>query len=131
MKIWQSHWLPRKHPPWVSSPMIASLEEATVDMLNDDDSRQWNLDLVDGIFAPEEAALIKKIPLERCKAEDSLFWPLTQDDNYSRKSGYRFIKEEAELWPLADLETHDTGLWKGIWAFKVLYKVKNHLWRAC
>ena len=46
--------------------MIASLEEATVDMLIDVDSRQWNSDLVDGIFAPEESTLIKKIPLERC-----------------------------------------------------------------
>ena len=33
VKIWQSHWLPRKHPLLVSSPMIASLEEATIDML--------------------------------------------------------------------------------------------------
>ena len=32
--------------------------------------------------------------------------------------------------PLVDLETHDIGLWKGIWAFKVLNKVKNHLWKA-
>ena len=57
--------------------MIASLEEATVDMLIDVDLRQWNSDLVDGSFAPEESTLIKKIPLERCEAEDSLFWPLT------------------------------------------------------
>ena len=57
--------------------MIASLEEATVDMLINVDLRQLNLDLVDGIFAPEESTLIKKIPLERCEAEDSLFWPLT------------------------------------------------------
>ena len=57
--------------------MIASLEEATVDMLIDVDLRQWNSDLVDGIFAPEESTLIKKIPLERCDADDSLFWPLT------------------------------------------------------
>lgn len=77
VKIWQSHWLPQKQPSLVSSPMIASLEEATVDMLINADSRQWNLDLVDGIFTPEEAALIKKIPLVRCEAEDSLFWPLT------------------------------------------------------
>ena len=70
---WQSHWLPRKHPLLVSSPMIASLEEATIDMLIDFDSRQWNPDLVDVIFALEESALIKKIPLERCEAEDSLF----------------------------------------------------------
>ena len=57
--------------------MITSLEEATIDMLIDVDLRQWSSDLVDEIFAPEESTLIKKIPLERCEAEDSLFWPLT------------------------------------------------------
>ena len=30
VRIWQSRWLPRKQPPWVSSPMIASLEEVTI-----------------------------------------------------------------------------------------------------
>ena len=60
VKIWQSHWLLWKHPSLVSSPMIASLEEATVDMLIDVDSRQWNPNLVDGIFAPEEVALVKE-----------------------------------------------------------------------
>ena len=29
VKIWQHHWLPRKHPPLLSSPSIPSLEEAT------------------------------------------------------------------------------------------------------
>ena len=87
MSIWQSHWLPRKHPSLVSSPIIASLEEATIDMLIDADTRQWNLNLVDGIFAPEEFALIKKIPLARCEVEDSLYWPLTQDSNCTSKSG--------------------------------------------
>ena len=114
VKIWQIHWLPWKHPPLVSSTMITSLDEATIDILIDVDSRQWNPDLVDGIFTPEEAALIKKIQLERCEAKDSLFWPLTQDGNYSSKSGYRFLKEEVEVWPLADSKSHDTGLWKGI-----------------
>ena len=49
--------------------MIASLEEATVDMLIDVDSRQWNSDLVDGIFAPEESTLIKKNPIGKVRSQ--------------------------------------------------------------
>ena len=49
--------------------MIASLEEATVDMLIDVDSRQWNLDLVDGIFAPEESTLIKNNPIGKVRSQ--------------------------------------------------------------
>ena len=33
VKIWQNHWLTRKHPPLVSSPIIPSMEETTVDTL--------------------------------------------------------------------------------------------------
>ena len=36
LKIWQHQWLNRKHPPLVCSPMIAPLEEATIDLLIDD-----------------------------------------------------------------------------------------------
>lgn len=39
MKIWQQHWLPTKHPTLVSSPILESLEEATVDLLIDPISR--------------------------------------------------------------------------------------------
>lgn len=43
----------------IASPTIQSLEEATVDCLIDAKTRQWNIDMVDGIFVPEEAEMIK------------------------------------------------------------------------
>ena len=35
-----------------------------VAMLIDESIRQWNEELIDGIFASDEAAIIKKIPLD-------------------------------------------------------------------
>lgn len=35
IKIWQHHWLPIKHPTVVASPIIETMEDATVDMLID------------------------------------------------------------------------------------------------
>ena len=52
VKIWQNHWLTRKHPPLVSSPIIPSMEEATVDTLIETKTWQWNYAMIDGIFAP-------------------------------------------------------------------------------
>ena len=52
-----------KHPTKIASPIIDFLEGATVDCLIYVDPRQWNIDMVDGIFIPEEAKLIKKIPV--------------------------------------------------------------------
>ena len=34
--------------------------EATVEILINEDTRTWNEDAIDGLFVPEEAALIKK-----------------------------------------------------------------------
>ena len=76
--------------------MVSSMEEATVNLLIEDSTRQWNKDIVDGIFAPKEAELIYKILLSRDASEDTIFWPLTQDGNYTSKTGYRFLKEEAK-----------------------------------
>ena len=60
IKIWQHGWIPRKNSPFVSSYQIESMGEATVSSLIEESSRQWNEELIDGIFSHKEAALIKK-----------------------------------------------------------------------
>lgn len=94
IKIWQHHWLPIKHPTVVASPIIETMEDATVDMLIDPLTRQWDESLIDGIFIPHEAEKIKKIPLARVRVEDVLLWLFSRDGNYNCKSGYRFLKEK-------------------------------------
>lgn len=44
----------------VLSPTVPSMEDATIDILIEAETRQWNYALIDGIFAPQEAELIKK-----------------------------------------------------------------------
>ena len=63
-------WLHRKHPPQVMSYPIESLENSTVAVLINETTRQWNEELIDGVFACDEATLIKKIPLGRVASED-------------------------------------------------------------
>ena len=57
----------------VLSPIIDSMANAKVDILIDERTRQWNHELIEGIFIPEEADLIKTIPLSQQEAEDTLF----------------------------------------------------------
>uniref|UniRef100_A0A7N2LY47 Uncharacterized protein n=1 Tax=Quercus lobata TaxID=97700 RepID=A0A7N2LY47_QUELO len=97
VKIWQNHWLPRKHPPLVLSPIVPSMEDATVDIMIEAETRQRSHDLIDGIFAPQEAKLIITIPLARIESDNIVFWLLAKDGKYTRKSGYHFLKEEADL----------------------------------
>ena len=85
---------PKKHPPKISSPILDSMEEATMDCLINLETRTWNHEMIDESFAPQEADLIKKIPLVKHATTDSVFWPMVEDGQYSCKSGYRFLKEE-------------------------------------
>ena len=131
-RIWQDNWLPRKHPPHALSCPLTDFENATVDILIDPRSRQWNGDMVDGLFNIEEAKIIKSIPLSQEGAEDILFWPYSCDGRYSCKTRYRFLKEEEELnVESREVTNEDKQFWREIWSMKVPPKVKTLLWLAC
>ena len=51
------------------------MEEATVDCLINEETRTWNVVMIDRIFAPQEAKEIKNISLARKDMEDSMYWP--------------------------------------------------------
>lgn len=63
--------------------MVESLDEATIDVLIDGDTRQWNHGLIDGFFVAQEVDFIRKIPLARTTYEDALYWPLYLNDKYT------------------------------------------------
>ena len=96
INIWQHRWLPIKHPPHQPICPIEDFEHSLVSSLIDPITRQWQTELVDGLFGEEDAEIIKRIPLSQVATEDVLFWLFTSNDIYSCKSGYRFLKEEAK-----------------------------------
>ena len=74
--------------------MVESLAEAKVALLINGSTRKWNNEMIDGIFTPVEADMIKAIPLSLCEVKDTLFCPFTNNGIYNSKSGYRFLKAE-------------------------------------
>ena len=76
---------------------METMEEATMDCLIDEGTRMWNVEMVDGIFAPQEAEEIKNIPLAREATEDSLYWPWEHNRRFSCKSRYHFLKEDEDV----------------------------------
>ena len=121
-----------KHPSLALSCPLTDFENATVDILIDPRSRQWNVDMVDGLFNTKEAEIIKSIPLSQVAVKDILFWPYSYDGRYSCKTRYRFLKEEEELNVVSgEVTKEDKQFWRKIWCMKVPPKVRNLLWRAC
>ena len=78
-------------------------------------------------FAQDEAALIKKNPLGQIASKDILFWRYSPDGRYNYKSGYRFLKEEAQLQTAQEPHNQDSMLWKKNWSLSVPNKVKKLL----
>lgn len=98
----------------ISSLVVDSMSAATVDVLFDPETKQWNNDMLDGLFIPQEADIIRSIPLACVDAKEKLYWPLFQDGQYTCKSGLCFLKEE--LVPQRTPSSHETQLWKGLWS---------------
>ena len=73
IKIWQHHWLPIKHPPLISSPIIESMEDATVNCSIDNNTGKWDVEMLNGVLIPAEAELIQPIPLSQCQTKDVLY----------------------------------------------------------
>ncbi|KAK9991820.1 hypothetical protein SO802_026805 [Lithocarpus litseifolius] len=108
----------RKYPTKVISPIIDSMADARVEILIDEATHRWNHSVIDGVFIPEEAELIKSLPLPQQGVEDRLFWPFTQTGTYTSKSGYRFLKSKDESSDSSARAVEDRELWQGIWSLQ-------------
>ena len=65
INIWQHRWLPRKHPPQLPTCPIDDFEHSLASCLIDPNTRQWQTDIMDGLFVEADAEIIKKIPLSQ------------------------------------------------------------------
>ena len=85
-----------------------------MEVLINEAMRTWNENIIDGLFVLDEATLIKKIPLLKHPTEDKLCWPWTQNGQYSYKSGYRFLKSEADVEVAEAAQDEDRNFWFSI-----------------
>ena len=76
INIWTNRWLPSETNQKVCSPRTILPAEATIANLMDFSAPQsrWKDFLIDSIFFPFEASIIKAIPLNIRRLEDTLIW---------------------------------------------------------
>nr|XP_023879876.1 uncharacterized protein LOC111992241 [Quercus suber] len=83
------------------------------------------------MFIPEEAAIIKAIPLSLFDWDDLHFWPYTRDGVYIVKLGYQVLMEQEDT---ESQVTVDRGVvsnvWKAIWSMRVPNRVGTFVWLA-
>lgn len=93
IRIWGDNWLPSKGKAKVTPPQIHGQGNSSVAVLINESNKSWRSDVIDHVFEPTEAAIIKGIPLCSFRQRDKFIWPFTPSGQYTMKSGYRFLYE--------------------------------------
>lgn len=131
ISIWGAAWLPSTSKPKASNPMGIDFPEVKVSSLINPLTRSWDVDLLQALFKPKEAQLIRGIPLGNALASDRVIWPHTQSGVYTFKSGYYLLSQTRNsMNDDTDNPTPPRKLWKLIWSMLVLSTIWNFLWRA-
>ena len=131
ISIWGDAWLPSISTPRVNNLMGIEFPEVRVSSLINAQTQNWDVDLLQALFKPEEVQLIRGISLGDVSTRDRLIWPHTQSGTYTVKSGYNLLSKEKENSnPLNNNLAPSQKVWKIIWSLSVPPKVRNFLWRA-
>ena len=72
--IWKDRWLPCSTTYKVQNPPNSLPENATVNLLIDWNTCRWKHEIIDAVFTPNEAQIIKSIPLSHRNHKDILIW---------------------------------------------------------
>ena len=94
IQIWQDRWLPTPPSFKVVTPYSTMSTMATVDNLIDPITRSWHVSMIDHVFLPHEAEVIKSIPLSNRAVQDIQTWAYTNTGEYSVKSAYKMIQTQ-------------------------------------
>ena len=87
--------------------------------------------MIDNLFLPHEAGLIKSIPLSLVDCDDKIYWPLNFNGEYLVKIGYRLLMDQdASENPSSSDISQSKQIWKAVWNLKVPNRVKTLIWRA-
>ena len=137
INIWTEKWLPSETNQKFLSPRTILPPKARVDDLMNflSPHPRWKKILIDTIFYPFEAFIIKAIPLSFRRPDDSLIWTRNKSGEFSVRSAY-FLQTEIERNTKENQASSSNpsrlhSFWGGIWATQIPPKIKTFIWRAC
>lgn len=86
-----SAWIPNA-PNFRLSTEVSSLQNKTVDLLIETNSRRWKSQFVRDTFPEEDAAWILRIPLAQSAQDDMLVWRAEPSGMFSVRSAYKLLQ---------------------------------------
>ncbi|KAL0434337.1 UNVERIFIED_CONTAM: hypothetical protein Slati_2768000 [Sesamum latifolium] len=96
----------------------------------DPDTKEWDREIIDNIFNPEDQDLILKIPLGRESYLDTRCWHYTRNGVFSVRSAY-FLAVELQYSQSSSSWSNDSShaRCKTIWSTKLPHKVRLFSWK--
>ncbi|KAK4383357.1 hypothetical protein Sango_2783400 [Sesamum angolense] len=88
MNIWTDPWVPRTPSFRVITPKSPDDHILYVSELILPDTGEWDVELINALFWPEDRALILQIPLSRVGMADLLVWHYSPNGLFSVRSAY-------------------------------------------
>jgi hypothetical protein len=114
--------------------MVPLLDNQLVSSLILEESRSWDVELVNTIFSEDVAVQVLQVPINHHGGVDFVSWPHTQFGCYTVRSGYNLactckFKEQrsAKGCGLTSGTEGDSKLWKSLGSVKAPGKMKINL----
>ncbi|XP_042962386.1 uncharacterized protein LOC122296649 [Carya illinoinensis] len=107
-------------------------EEAKVDVLINESTKQWDREKILNMLGLVNAAVIQRIQVSSIGAEDKLMWLGTKDGGFTVKSAYHIQKDLSAVH--RGQPSHGAlnfKNWTCFWKFKIPNATKAFVWRAC
>ncbi|XP_050290016.1 uncharacterized protein LOC126728194 [Quercus robur] len=101
--------------------------------LLDSEKGEWRTEVIDTVFLPHEADIIKSIPISARLPPDKLIWSETPNGLFTVRSAYK-MAVNLLLSPNKGASSDASKLrsfWRRIWSIPVPYKIRHFMWHAC
>ncbi|XP_075665393.1 uncharacterized protein LOC142635062 [Castanea sativa] len=97
IKIWENKWLPTGPTYMIQSPHLFLPSDTRVGKLINKENGCWKMEVLDSLFSPHEAKVIKGIPLNTQLPSDKLVWTASLHGYFTARSAYTFVEKLAQL----------------------------------
>ncbi|KAK6139898.1 hypothetical protein DH2020_026343 [Rehmannia glutinosa] len=134
IRIWDNPWLP-KYPTFLPDKKENdNIPVVWVSELMIDEGRQWNKELIQSIFSPEDSALILQLPVNKEAGRDKVWWHHDKKGQFSVNSAYKLLQELKEINKgspgTSDGNKAEKRKWQVMWKLGIKNKIKHFLWRC-
>jgi hypothetical protein len=129
-KIWHDQWIDGT----LNMKPLGRASEEPVQLVSDlleEDSNQWDVEKVQRIFFPLDAAAILSMPRPRSEQADFWAWAWDKTGVFTVRSAYKeLVQIDGLPEPAGGSSTNDEPTWKSLWKLKVMPKIRVFWWRV-